>query len=185
MKKKFNSSRSSSRLSNLVDSKAQEQVMGVLDKLEQKICNSPALNGGFDALMFKVEKIEESQEKIVVQVNSIHEAVYHPDDGLFARIKDIEHVKEKAESVDVLEKDVLKLQQWHIIDEKTSEKRNQISDEHEKLVNAHDDDIKELIKFKERIVAILKWGAGLLAGAILGGLGNLVYQVIVLYFKTH
>ena len=184
MKKKNISSQSSSRSVNQVTTKDRDSVLDVLNKLEQKICNSPALNGGFDTLMFKVEKIEESQEKIVVQVDSIHEAVYHPDDGLFARVKDIEHIKKKAESVDVLEKDILKLQQWHIIEEKSAEKRNMISDEHEKLVNTHDDDIKELIKFKNRVVAILKWAAGLLGGAALTGLGSLIYQAAVFYFKT-
>ena len=57
----------------------------VSDALE-KVNSAPVLNGGFETRIFKIDKIEESQGQIASKVDSIHDAIYNPDDGLFARI---------------------------------------------------------------------------------------------------
>jgi len=57
----------------------------VLEAIHKKIVSSAALNGGFDILMFKIEKIEQNQEQLVNKVDKIHDAIYDPNDGIFSK----------------------------------------------------------------------------------------------------
>lgn len=130
----------------------------ILELLQQKIMNSPALNGGFDTLMLKIEGIEKCLGATGEKVDSIHEAVYHPDTGLFARVKSVE--------------------QWRSAEEKAVEKEAKLNDEHEKLVRGHDDQLKELSKFKERSTAIVRWLVISLATGGAGLLGKLLFDFV-------
>lgn len=74
-----------------------------LDQVQQKLGASHVLNGGFDRLMEKVNKIEDTQDKILGEVNSLKSTVYDPDVGIFSRIKaagesnaDKVHILDKA-----------------------------------------------------------------------------------------
>jgi len=65
----------------------------VLVRVEKKL-ESPILNGGFDDLVQKVNKIEsvsdqlnKSQEETFKKVDAIHTAVYEPDTGLYQIVK--------------------------------------------------------------------------------------------------
>lgn len=144
--------------------------------LIERVLHSPVLNGGFNTLMVKVEGIQETQEKMNTKVDSIHEAIYHPDDGLFARVKAVE-VK-KAESVDELEKDVLELKLWRGNNEKTSEHDAVLVDEHVKLVRTHDEQLRDLVKFRSRVMAGAKWLVVTLAAGGLTMAGKLIYDVL-------
>ncbi len=161
------------------------QVMEVLLSLQQKVLASPALNGGFDTLLFKVDKIEESQVQMGVKVDSIHEAIYHPDEGLFARVKDVEHIKKKTENVEKLEKDVLILQQCAESEEKTVEKKAKLTEENEKLIRSHGDQLKELIEFKKRMCAIVKWGMVTIGGGLITGIVKLFYDFTSGHITIH
>ena len=164
---------------------SQDQVMDVLRTLQQKVLASAALNGGFDTLMFKVDKIEEGQIMIVGKVDSIHEAIYNPDSGLYARIKDIEHIKEKTLIVEKLEKDVLVLQQQSSVVEKTNQKDSVIAEDQFKLVQAHAESIKDLSEFKSRICSLAKWFVLTLGGAVIGALGKLIYDLLQGHITIH
>lgn len=66
----------------------------VLRRLEEKL-ERPVLNGGFDDLVKKIEKIEfvfEQSRKDQVEANrkidAIHVAVYDPDKGLYGKVKE-------------------------------------------------------------------------------------------------
>lgn len=73
----------------------------LLERLEEKL-EKPVLNGGFDTLVAKVEKIDavtealrDSQEvanaKIdatSAKIDAIHKAVYDPDTGLYPKVKE-------------------------------------------------------------------------------------------------
>lgn len=66
----------------------------ILERVEKKL-ESPVLNGGFDNLMTKVEKIESIQSQMgKVQetqgekIDSIHSAIYEPEKGLYVKVKD-------------------------------------------------------------------------------------------------
>lgn len=162
-----------------------DQVMEVLRTLQQKVLASAALNGGFDTLMFKVERIEEGQSQMGAKVDSIHNAIYDPDDGLFARVKDVEHVKEKVEATEKLSSDVAKLQQWHESEEKIVEREARLSEEHEKLVQSHAEQLKELTFFKTRVCAIVKWGLVTVGGGVITGIGKILYDFLQGHITLH
>jgi uncharacterized protein YaaN involved in tellurite resistance len=160
-------------------------VLDALQQLQQKVLASPALNGGFDTLLFKVEKIEEGQVQMGTKVDSIHEAIYHPDEGLFARVKVVEPLKEKAEAIDQLEKDVLVLQQRVQVDERTVEKEARLTEEHKKLVKLHAEQIKDLVAFKSKVCAIVKWGLVTLGGSVVTLIGKLIYDFVSGHITVH
>lgn len=65
----------------------------LLERLEKKL-ESPVLNGGFDELVQKVNKIEivsdqlnKSQDSSSKKIDAIHVAVYDPDSGLYHVVK--------------------------------------------------------------------------------------------------
>lgn len=155
-----------------------QELMDVLNGLAQKVQGSKVLNGGFDTLIEKVEKIEE-------QVESIHGAVYHPDDGLFARVKEIEHIKANAVNITKLESDVVELQSWHKSEEKLEEKEVILFAEQAHLVKLHADQLKDLVAFKSRICTIAKWLAVTICGGLLTGLGKVIYEFASGHITIH
>lgn len=65
----------------------------MLERLEEKL-EKPVLNGGFDTLVTKVDRIEaateqlrEGQSGLTKKVDAIHTAVYDPDTGLYQKVK--------------------------------------------------------------------------------------------------
>lgn len=158
---------------------ALETNQQMLSEIQEKISRSPALNGGFDSLLIKVDRIENGQTQIVQKLTSIHEAIYHPDDGLFARVKMVEITK--LESVDKLEKDILEISLWKTSEEKIKEKQIEVDDEQEKLLMFHDDQLKSVIEFKDRISSAFKWVIVSVSTGGLGVLGKLIYD----FFAGH
>jgi hypothetical protein len=110
-------------------------------------------------------------------VGSIHEAIYHPDEGLYARVRVIEDVKKQVESVDQLEKDVITLKQQ----KELHEKAEKVIEDNAKLVAQHADQIKDLVEFKKRVHEAVKWLLISLAGGALTGAGKLFYD----YMTNH
>lgn len=65
----------------------------MLEKLEKKL-EKPVMNGGFDTLVTKVDKIElvtgqlqESHSEVSQKINAIHTVVMDPDTGLYHKVK--------------------------------------------------------------------------------------------------
>jgi uncharacterized protein with von Willebrand factor type A (vWA) domain len=135
-------------------------------KLESKLVEalgSPALNGGFDRLVSKVDTMAESQKMMVVKVNDVHEAIYNPDDGLFARIKSVDTEREK---------DIIELQSWRESVNNDLVLDAQQDKELIQKVEAHELTIAELSQHRHRVVAMVKW----LAVALGGGGVSLFFQ---------
>jgi hypothetical protein len=65
------------------------ELAAILSRIDAKIQNAKALNGGFDALMVKVESIEDSQQQMVNQIEKLSQSMYDPDEGIFARHKEL------------------------------------------------------------------------------------------------
>ena len=61
-----------------------------LEKVEHKVVNSPAMNGGFDKLLSEVDHIKQAQTEILDSVRGIKQSLYAPDSGLYSRIKQLE-----------------------------------------------------------------------------------------------
>jgi len=51
------------------------------------------LNGRFDRLMDGIEAVKERQDEMAEDISEIRKAVYHPDAGIYARIRELESWK--------------------------------------------------------------------------------------------
>lgn len=65
------------------------ELLTVLINIHEKL-NNPVFNGGFEALMSKVDGIQASQAKMEEHIEKVNLALYEPDEGLFSRIKNVE-----------------------------------------------------------------------------------------------
>ena len=61
-----------------------------LEKVEHKVVNSPAMNGGFDKLLSEVDHIKRSQSEVLESVRGVKQSLYEPDSGLYSRVKGLE-----------------------------------------------------------------------------------------------
>lgn len=161
-------------------------------KLLPKIARSPALNGGFDRLVVQVQKIDEvlnertsklesidnNQQVISEKLDKIHDAIYEPDEGLYARIRDVEVTRNKVELIDDLEKEVLILKEKEKIEIALNKEDEKLEQQRNVLIKEHDQNLRELLDFKRKIVTFSKWFGGLLATSLLGVGGKLLYDFI-------
>lgn len=133
----------------------------LLEEISKKIIKSSALNGGFDALMIKVEKIDDATAANPEKIEEIHKAIYHPDDGLFARIK------------------VVEISRDH--DEKEEEKGAIEFENNIRMVSEHDVQLKDLSRFRSRVYSALTW----LLVTLITGLAGLLVKIAYDFASGH
>ena len=61
-----------------------------LERVEQRVVNSAAMNGGFDKLAIDIEHIKDVQKEVLAAVKNVKVSLYEPDSGLFSRVKELE-----------------------------------------------------------------------------------------------
>tara|TARA_R110000824_G_scaffold150209_8_gene320764 strand:+ start:680 stop:949 length:270 start_codon:yes stop_codon:yes gene_type:complete len=54
------------------------------------------MSGKFDQMMDKIETVKEKQEEMAADIAKIKEAVYNPDQGLYARLRELESWKDTS-----------------------------------------------------------------------------------------
>jgi len=54
------------------------------------------LNGKFERIMDNIEIVKDKQEEMAGDIVKIKEAVYNPDEGIYARIRDLESFKRQV-----------------------------------------------------------------------------------------
>jgi len=54
------------------------------------------MNGKFDQIMQKLETVNDKQDEMANDIAKIKEAVYNPDEGLYARLRELESWKETS-----------------------------------------------------------------------------------------
>lgn len=145
--------------------KPQGEIPKVISDIQNKVNASAVLNGGFDVLMYKVEKIEETQEKIVDTVSSIHQAIYHPDDGIFARINST-RASQVEDKVD-LEKKIMVLHSWKEMEAKSSLEEKSTNAQLKEKIASHQESIQDLNRWKTTTSSIAKWLVVAISGGIL------------------
>jgi len=148
----------------------------ILDEIKAKL-DSPVLNGGFETLMFNVQRIEEKQEIQGKKIDSIHNAIYEPDSGLYARIKD----SARSEHVAHIETDVLSLKDWKSGEEKAEERLTVALGEHTKLFKEHGDMLRDISLWIKKANGVIKWLVLSIAGSALTIFCKVVYDFI----QTH
>lgn len=148
-----------------------------------EMMKKPALNGGFNTLMTEVQYIKEAQGNMSDKIDGIHEAIYDPDNGLFSRLKDVEKSVQDVEQIDELSKDVVLLKQQAKHDERDSIDDEKVAETQKAAVDAHDEQLKELTKFKDRVVTVVKWIVVTFVGGCATLIGKLVYDLVVGHIK--
>ena len=143
-------------------------------EMQNRILSAPAMNGGFSTLMYKIEKIEQSQEKIAEKVDDIRDVLYDPDSGLYARIKNVETQAAEVERVENLEEEIKYIKNWKESKDKLAEKEEIEEADVEKILREHAEVLKELQKWYERQAATIKWLALTLGTALVGGVGKYI-----------
>jgi hypothetical protein len=66
---------------------------------QEDVDNAIALTeiaGKFDIMMQNIESVKEKQEEMAHDIGHIKEAVYNPDSGLYARLRELEQWKETS-----------------------------------------------------------------------------------------
>src|SRR3990167_964215 len=168
------SERSKSRVRQ---SRAQPESLEKLFKsLEEKVLNIPILNGGFESLMFKVDKIEESMSGVNEKIDKIHVAVYDPDQGLFARVKSTE--TKTIENITLVKNDVDHLRTAHETHINVDQDAATDMKLYNEIVDRHQRDLERVMIWRDRINSILKWLLVTLASGFLALTGKLLYEFI-------
>ena len=54
------------------------------------------MNGKFDQVMQKLDNVKDKQEEMADDIGKIKEAVYNPDEGLYARLRELESYKDTS-----------------------------------------------------------------------------------------
>jgi len=54
------------------------------------------MSGKFDQMIDKIETVKERQEGMADDISKIKEAVYHPDKGLYSRLRELESWKDTS-----------------------------------------------------------------------------------------
>ena len=54
------------------------------------------ISGKFDQMMDKIEKVKDKQDEMADDIAKIKEAVYNPDQGLYARLRELESWKQTS-----------------------------------------------------------------------------------------
>ena len=54
------------------------------------------MNGKFDQIMQKLETVNDKQDEMANDIAKIKEAVYNPDEGLYARLRELESWKDTS-----------------------------------------------------------------------------------------
>ena len=54
------------------------------------------LNAKMERLMLGIDSVKEKQDEMAVDIGKIKEAVYNPDEGLYARLRELEVWKKNA-----------------------------------------------------------------------------------------
>jgi hypothetical protein len=163
-----------------------KQLQLLVESIATKINSSPALNGGFDKMMVIVEHIQEKQQETSDKVSKIHDGLYSPDDGLYARVKMIEtsqadFTKKHAEHIANDEKNMREindsLKKLTTQDEELTKKVETTI----KLKKIAGDDLEKLesvIKVKSAWGSIWSKAAWLLVGGTLAAIGKAVWELV-------
>jgi len=147
----------------------------LLHNIHKKLDNSPALNGGFDRLLYKIDGIEKSKNQIVEKVDKIHEAIYHPDDGLFSRIASTKTAN--IESVSKIEKQVFELTAWRQQNDSSAEECEKETDEIQVKMQKIEHSIEKIENFQNILFTASKWLGAAVGGALISFIAEMLYKV--------
>lgn len=163
--------------SHEIDDEAKKMISDV----KERVVHAAVLNGGFDKLYMKIESIEAGQQQIVERVDSIHDAIFNPDEGIFSRLAQTKI--EQIEIVADVDKQLASIITWKDQQDKLAEKDANADTKMSETIQSHQKTIDDLMKWKTTISAIGKWFAAALIGATISLMFKLLYDAIILHWK--
>jgi len=170
-----------------VDSKktleALESTKKQMLEMQNRIMAAPAMNGGFSTLMYKIEKIEQGQNQLVEKVDDIRIVLYDPDNGLYARIKNVENSKANDSDIKELEDSMSEIKHWKDTKEELSEEDSDDREELKKKILEQENTIKEIRGWHDKQAAITKWLAVTIGTVFISTIGKLIYDVVMEHVK--
>jgi hypothetical protein len=119
--------------------------------------------------MVKIEKIEEAQEQTLNKVDDVHDAIYDPDHGLFARIRTAESVN--REHTIIVDKKINEIESW-----KTSGSADDKAVM--KQLQQHETAIRELEGWRVRASGFYRWVFLTFGGALVALIFKVVYELV-------
>jgi len=152
-----------------------QESKDLLKNIYAKLDVSPALNGGFDKLLFNVDNIEKCQAQIIQKVDKIHEAIYDPDDGLFSRIA--LNKAANIDSVTEIEKQLIEYSTWKRLSNEAENTLEKESGLMQIKIQKLEISMSNVEKFQTVLFSGIKW-----VGAALGG--GLIAVVLKLFFSS-
>lgn len=152
-------------------------------EMQNKILSAPAMNGGFSTLMYKIEKIEQSQEQLVEKVDEIRVVLYDPDKGLYARIKNVENSVIESERISLMEEEMRDMKSWRDNEKKFFDKSENNEAQLEKKIEEHSEIIKEIQRWYQKQAAVSKWLAVTVGTSTLGLLVKFAYDYLINHVK--
>ena len=57
------------------------------------------INGKFDRMLQSIDTVKEKQDEMADDISKIKEAVYNPDSGLYARLRELENWKQTSSRI--------------------------------------------------------------------------------------
>jgi uncharacterized coiled-coil DUF342 family protein len=150
----------------------------LLQAIQHKLDKAAALNGGFDKLLYKIDSIENNQQVIGNKVDKIHEAIYDPDEGLFARIS-----SGKVENHDLIsnvEKKVVEISTWKDQQKKDFENQEENIEKFTGKINTIENSIENLNKFQTATVGLAKWFGAAAGGGLITILFKVFYDYVII-----
>jgi hypothetical protein len=78
------------------------------------------------------------ENQIVEKVDQIHDVLYEPDTGLYARIKNVENGAISPQTLNNIEKDIQEIKLWKSSEEKLSEKDHASEGQQAKTLYEHE-----------------------------------------------
>lgn len=140
---------------NAFTSNSPENQRQTLSEIQKKLADSTALNGGFDTLLFKIDKIEQSQGNLVSKVDKIHEAIYDPQDGIFSKLS--EYRLNNTNEVNDVKQKITELQVWKIHAEKEDLKDDKAVELATKKITILENNVESLAKSKDTAWSFFRW----------------------------
>jgi hypothetical protein len=147
-----------------------------INDIHRKVIKAPVLNGGFDSLMVKINNIESNNEQLKETLQSVHKAIYDPDNGIYSRITTCKN--EHNESMYELNSEIENIKVWKNNIEKNDSTHYNTDIELTKKIDSHAVKLENIEKWKNGIFSITKWTAATVAGATITILFKILYDVM-------
>lgn len=146
------------------------ELVKLVEVVHTKVTQAQVLNGGFDRLSLKIDRIEDVQKVTAVKVDNIHDAIYDPDEGLYARVKNID--SQHTTEFRLLEQRIENVES--AAEEVADECEKEIKEDEERLksLNKQLDELKQSLTNVTRFVTKAKWIGGTLLGAVIAAIAK-------------